>query len=211
LLRHVDSTCALTATDLNDGMIDIARARVGTERVRWQTADAAALPFPDGSFDVVVSQFGVMFFPDKVAAAAETRRVLRPGGLFLFNVWGTLDENAIAQVAHDAVARCFTTEPPSFYKVPFGYADRTQITADLRAAGFADIGADTVDLTGSSPSAEHAAIGLVQGSPIIHAIRNDATASVEEVTRAVADAIRSRYGAGEVRVPMRAHVFSARR
>jgi ubiquinone/menaquinone biosynthesis C-methylase UbiE len=210
LLARIDPTCSLTATDLNDGMIAIAASRLGTDRVRWQTADATAPPFGDGSFDAVASQFGMMFFPDKVGAAREARRLLRPRGLFLFNVWGTLDENPIALVTHEVIGRFFTSEPPAFYKVPFGYSDRAQITADLRAAGFTNIDVETVDLTGSAPSAWHAAMGLVQGSPIVHAVREGATAPVEEVTRAVADAIARQFGTGEVRVEMRAHVFAAR-
>jgi len=210
LLARLDATSTLTATDLNEGMIDLARARLGDDRVRWQTADATTLPFGDRSFDTVASQFGVMFFPDKVAAARETRRVLKPHGLFLFNVWGTLDENPIARLTHEVVGAFFTSDPPAFYYVPFGYHDRAQITADLRSAGFSEITSETVDLTGTSPSAGHVATGLVQGSPIAHAVRERATAPVDTVTRALADAIVRRFGAGEVRAPMRAHVFAAR-
>jgi len=210
LLRRIDKTCALTATDLNDAMIDVARARIGSERVRWQTADALALPFADASFDVVACQFGIMFFPDKIAAAREVRRVLRRGGQFLFNVWGTIDENPIARMTFDAVAPFFPTGAPSFYKVPFSYNDRTQIAADLRAAGLDEIAVDTLDLTGSAASAEDAAIGLVQGSPLSQAVREHGTAPLDEVTRTVAAAIAQRLGATDLQVAMRAHVFAAR-
>ncbi len=73
---------SIVATDLNQPMLDLA-AEVGTARpVEWRQADAMQLPFEDGSFDAVVCQFGVMFFPDKAKAFAEARRVLRPGGVF---------------------------------------------------------------------------------------------------------------------------------
>src|SRR4051812_2201574 len=66
---------AIVATDLNQAMLDQAKA-VGTRRpVEWRRADAMQLPFPDASFDAVVCQFGVMFFPDKAKAYAEVRRV----------------------------------------------------------------------------------------------------------------------------------------
>lgn len=62
-------------------MLDRA-APIGTGRqVTWQQADATKLPFGNESFDAVVCQFGVMFFPDKPGAFAETKRVLRPGGI----------------------------------------------------------------------------------------------------------------------------------
>jgi ubiquinone/menaquinone biosynthesis C-methylase UbiE len=82
---------AIVATDLNPAMLDEA-ARVGTARpVRWRPADAMALPFEDAGFDVVACQFGAMFFPDPVRAFAEARRVLRPGGTFVFSVWDRIE------------------------------------------------------------------------------------------------------------------------
>jgi ubiquinone/menaquinone biosynthesis C-methylase UbiE len=90
LTRTLPASTSIVATDLNQAMLDRARA-VGTAYpVEWRTADALALPFPDRSFDAVVCQFGVMFFPDKPRAYAEARRVLRPGGAFVFNVWDSL-------------------------------------------------------------------------------------------------------------------------
>src|SRR5919106_788694 len=87
---------AIIATDLNQAMLDAAAA-IGTARpVRWQQADALALPFLEGEFDAVVCQFGVMFFSDKSKAFSEARRVLTPGGLFLFNVWDRIEENEFA-------------------------------------------------------------------------------------------------------------------
>src|SRR6185369_13756030 len=89
---------AIVATDLNQAMLDRAAA-VGTARVvTWQQADATQLPFPDGAFDAVVCQFGAMFFPDKAKAFSEARRVLAPGGVFMFSVWDRIEENEFAAV-----------------------------------------------------------------------------------------------------------------
>jgi ubiquinone/menaquinone biosynthesis C-methylase UbiE len=77
---------SLIATDLNQAMLDHA-AMVGTvRRIEWRQADAMALPFPDGTFDLVVCQFGAMFSPNREQAYAEARRLLRPGGAFIFNL-----------------------------------------------------------------------------------------------------------------------------
>src|SRR5438477_481310 len=89
LARTLPAPVAITATDLNPAMLDQARSHAGLERVQWQEADALSLPFADQQFDHIVCQFGVMFFPDKVAAFREAMRVLRPGGRFLFSVWAT--------------------------------------------------------------------------------------------------------------------------
>jgi ubiquinone/menaquinone biosynthesis C-methylase UbiE len=82
----------VTATDLNEAMVVFGSARA--PGAVWRQADAQRLPFPDGVFDLVVCQFGVMFFPDRVAAFTEVRRVLAPGGRFLFNTWGPLGTHA---------------------------------------------------------------------------------------------------------------------
>src|SRR5262249_2990545 len=78
---------SITATDLNQPMIEQGTAKADFRNVTWQQADAMKLPFADASFDLVVCQFGVMFFPDKQIAFREARRVLRPEGHWLFVVW----------------------------------------------------------------------------------------------------------------------------
>ena len=88
LARTLPATVAITATDLNPAMLSQAKSHAGLERVQWQEADALSLPFAEQQFECILCQFGVMFFPDKVAAFREALRVLKPGGRFLFSVWG---------------------------------------------------------------------------------------------------------------------------
>src|SRR5258706_2688269 len=113
---------SIVATDLNQAMLDQAEA-IGTRQpVEWRQADAMQLLFPDGSFDAVVCQFGVMFFPDKAKAFAEARRVLRPGGVFLFNVWDQISENEFADVVTTSLESLFPADPPRFLsRTPHGY------------------------------------------------------------------------------------------
>lgn len=195
----------IVATDLNQAMLDIAVARGLPGRVSFRPADAQALPFPDAGFDLVVSQFGAMFFPDRVGAYREARRVLRPGARFLFNVWDSLAHNPVSALLGDTVAGLFPDDPPSFYRrVPFGYHGTAQIEADLRAAGFADIAIETVSLT-SRVDARAAAVGLCQGSPMgaeIEARGGDP----EAVAATAAAALASMDGKD---MPMSAHVISA--
>jgi SAM-dependent methyltransferase len=209
LVASFDESATITAIDLNEGMIDIARRHSTSACVRWKTADATHLPFEDRAFDLAVCQFGVMFFPDKIAAAHQVRRVLRDGGQWWFSVWGTLAENPLARVTHETVAGFFGSDPPTFYDVPFEYADARRISDDLRRGGFADVTVEAVDLEGHAPSAEHAAIGLVLGNPVVHAIRERRTVAPEEVVEGVAAALAREFGRGEIRFPMRAHVVTA--
>ena len=104
LAAQLAPSTRIVATDLNQPMLDQAARRQQGGSVEWKQADALALPFDDRSFDVVACQFGVMFFPDKVQGYKEARRVLRPGGRFLFNVWDRIEENEFADVVTEALA-----------------------------------------------------------------------------------------------------------
>src|SRR3954452_1178844 len=127
----------IIATDLNPAMLEVAARRVHSERVTFEPADAQDLRFADCAFDLVVCQFGAMFYPDKLRANAEARRVLRDGGRYLLVIWDRVDRNLATKVAGEAVAGLFPGEGSAFYeRIPFRYHDAAVIEQDLRAAGF---------------------------------------------------------------------------
>ena len=200
----------IVATDLNPDMLAVAASKVASPTVSFQAADAEHLPFPDGSFDLVLCQFGAMFFPDRVAAFAEARRVLKRGGLFLFNVWDRLDRNLLSKVTADAVAGLMPDGGASFIeRVPFGYHDSARIERDLVAAGFDAIGVETVDRTSSVPDPAAAAHGICAGSPLALELESRGV-SVSHAEAAVADALAQHAGADGLDLPMSALVISAR-
>ena len=123
---------AITATDLNQPMIDYAAA-LGTDKpVTWRQGDALDLPFDDGEFDSVICQFGAMFFPDRVKAYREFYRVLRPDGALVFNVWDRIEDNEFADGVTNALAAFFPHDPPRFLaRTPHGYHDTEIVFADL--------------------------------------------------------------------------------
>ena len=139
MVSRLPPSTRIVSTDLNQPMLDYASAKPALQgRVTWQQADAQALPFGDATFDVVTCQFGMMFLPDKVKGYAEARRVLRPRGLFLFNVWGRIADNHFADVVTDALATLFPEDPPLFMaRTPHGYHDVARIREELSAGGFA--------------------------------------------------------------------------
>jgi len=213
LATRLPASTAIVATDLNPGMLDTA-ARIGTTRpVRWRQADAMQLPFADGEFDAVVCQFGVMFFPDKGKAFAETRRVLRPGGAFVFNAWDRIEDNEFADVVTSALATMFPDDPPRFLaRTPHGYHDRATIERDLRAGGFAAAPRiDTLAKRSRAPTARHPAIAYCQGSPLRSEIEARDAARLGEATQACADAIARRFGGGAVDAAIQAHVVVVER
>jgi ubiquinone/menaquinone biosynthesis C-methylase UbiE len=204
---------SIVATDLNEAMIVHGRTEMpaGAGHVEWQPADATSLPFPDRSFDAVVCQFGLMFFPDKAVGIREAFRVLKPGGHYLFNVWDAMDRNSFARITHETVGKFFPTDPPMFYTVPFSLHDPEPIKKMLVEAGFGQIEVTHLAKQGSSPSAAEATIGLIEGNPILGAIMERRPAALDEIKRATAVAVAAELGDRPVRVPLNAIVFQARR
>ncbi|CDY78142.1 ubiquinone/menaquinone biosynthesis methyltransferase [Caballeronia glathei] len=204
-----DST-ALVATDLNQPMLDRARTVGACRHVEWRQADAMQLPFADGQFDVVVCQFGVMFFPDKPGAFAEARRVLSPGGTFIFNVWDRIEENAFALVVTDALARLYPATPPRFLaRTPHGYHDRETIGRDLRLGGFlAEPAFETVASHSRADSARIPSVAYCQGTPLRNELEALGPAELARATDVCTAAMAGKFGPGRVDGKIQAHVVT---
>jgi ubiquinone/menaquinone biosynthesis C-methylase UbiE len=202
----------LTATDLNAPMLEVARTKFrADEDVVFQTADATALPFPDGSFDTVVCQFGVMFYPNKDQGYREAHRVLAPGGRYLFSVWDSHRHNPFGRIAHEVIGSFFPADPPSFYEVPFSYHVIDPIKESLLVAGFGEIKVSVDRL--HRPVADFAAFarGIVFGNPVFDQIRQRGGAAPSEVQQAIATAMRQEFGGEPAVVPLQAIVFESRK
>ncbi len=197
-LARVLPARAITATDLNQPMIDLARTKSELVDVTWRQADAMALPFADAGFDLVVCQFGVMFFPDKQGAFREARRVLRSGRTLLFVVWDDWKQMPTAPlaIAADVVAELLGCDPGGLVNPPY-YDDGT-IRADLGIAGFRYIEVDRVSRPAKAASARDAAVATVHGSLIRSAIETIAPGKLDEATDAVEGALRARLGNGQI-------------
>jgi ubiquinone/menaquinone biosynthesis C-methylase UbiE len=203
----------IVASDLNRAMIDCAAAR-GTDRpVEWCCADAMTLPFDDGAFDAVVCQFGVMFFPDRSNAFSQARRVLKRGGVLLFNVWDRIEENDFAATVTSALAGHFRDDPPRFLpRIAHGYFDIQSIERDLRAAGFsAPPQVTTVAARSRASSPRIPAIAYCQGTPLRNEIEARDPAILDKATDAAQQAVRERFGAGVVDGKIQAHIVSVER
>jgi SAM-dependent methyltransferase len=211
MARALAADVSIVATDLNQAMLDEASA-VGTARpVEWRQADAMQLSFADGSFDAVVCQFGVMFFPDKPKAFAEARRVLRTGGAFIFNVWDAIQHNECAHMVTTALAALFPNDPPRFLpRTPYGYDDHAVIARDLAAGGFTNAPEiDTVAARSRAGSARDPAVAFCQGTPLRAEIESRGGATgLAGATDAAERAIAQRFGRGPVDGKIQAHVIT---
>ena len=213
LAQLLPASTRIVATDLNAPMLQEAQQRGTARPVEWQVADAMKLPFGDESFDVVACQFGAMFFPDRGHAYGEMRRVLRPGGVLVFNVWDAIVHNEFAHVVTEAVAQLWPEDPPRFLaRTPHGYCDPHAIARDLQQGGFT-VGPDiqTVTARSKAASAHVAAFAYCQGTPLRNEIEARRTPDLAQATQVATEALKERFGSGAVDGKIQALVVTARR
>lgn len=212
LAELLPPSCAITATDLSDSMVRYAE-RAGTRRaVRWARANVTALPYDDESFDVVVCQFGVMFFADRIAAYREIRRVLRPRGTFLFNTWNTLERNAFDAIVCEALNGRYPRDPLTFMpRVVHGYTKPLEIESDVRAAGFDTCEVGIREYVSVATSAEQVATALCYGTPIRGEIEAREPGGLTLAAAAAAEALEQQFGGGPIEGRMSALDITASR
>jgi ubiquinone/menaquinone biosynthesis C-methylase UbiE len=211
MAARLPAATRIVATDLNQPMLDHAKAKqLGDARLTWRQADAQNLPFEDHGFDVVVCQFGAMFFPDKVRAYGEARRVLKPGGRYVFNVWDKISENDFADEVMKALAAYFPADPPRFMaRTPHGYHEPQPIRDALVATGFTNVAVDAVDAVSPAASPLDAAIAYCQGTPWRNEIEARDASRLEDATKHAAAALEQRFGSGPIKGRIRAFVITA--
>lgn len=201
---------SIVATDLNQPMIDYASALSTKRPVQWRQADAMKLPFEEATFDAVVCQFGAMFFPEKSGAYAEARRVLRPNGVFIFNVWDRIEENEFADAVTNAMQSLFPNDPPCFLaRTPHGYHDIETIERDLASGGFkATPEIITLAARSKAVSCLIPAIAYCQGTPLRNEIEARDASRLGEATDAAARVIGELFGRGAVDGKIQARVVT---
>lgn len=124
-LRRVGQEGQVVGLDLNEGMLAVA-ART-EPNVEWRLGDAASLPFEDASFDVVVSQFALMYFPDRVASLREMWRTLAPGGRLAVASWAPIDHARGYEILVDIAVRQCGREAADVLAAPFVLGDPAEL------------------------------------------------------------------------------------
>lgn len=196
----------LTATDLNADMINVAKEMVHDKHMKWMSADAMDLPFDDGSFDLVVMQFGIMFFPDKEKGLKEAYRVLRNGGKLIYNTWNKVETNEVIHEGRLIIESYFVDNPPIFYNVPFSMYDDRELTTITRRAGFKSITTTLVKKEGISPSAMDLAKGIVEGNPVYLAICERSPSLINIIKDHIERVIIEKFGDKPVKSALQAWV-----
>jgi len=208
----VDEEASFVASDLNSPMIERARSmQTEPDRVEWRQADCLELPFDDKSFDLVVCQFGAMFFPDRVRAYSEFRRVLRNDGVFLFSMWDRIEENDFAFEVTAALANLFPDDPPRFLpRTPHGHYREDTYRQELSAAGFTDVAVEAVDAISLASDPSIPSMAFCHGTPLRNEIEALDAEGLAVATTHATTAIAARFGVGEVEGRIRGFVITAR-
>jgi SAM-dependent methyltransferase len=197
---------AITATDVNSAMVSWGAGRVPA--ATWRKADAQRLEFPVSSFDLVVCQFGVMFFPDKVGAYAESARVLTPGGWLLLTVWDSVEGSTLPAALVESLAAVLPDDTPSFLpRVPHGYADPVRMRADLEAGALLVQSIERLVLSGEPVTPRRFAEGFCNGTPLRFALEE--RGSLTELTRELGDEMTARLGTAAVSGALTGFVVTA--
>lgn len=207
LRERLPEDTALIATDLSADMQAIAIANLhGVKGITFEIQDGTAMTYTENSFDEVVCQFGIMFYPDRPAGYAEAARVLKPGGKFIFNVWDSLENNPLFALADRALHTLIPDNPPPFLQIPFGCHDINEIRTALQDAGFGRINISVLPGTSRSDSARKVARTFVEGTPLAMAL---AEFGVDRCKDELESAIAAEYGNGPIAAPMQAIAFEA--
>jgi SAM-dependent methyltransferase len=203
--RWVGQDGQVVGLDLNEGMLAVA-ARA-EPNVEWRRGDAASLPFEDASLDVVVSQFALMYFPDRVASLREMWRTLAPGGRLAVASWAPIDHARGYQILVEIAVRQCGREAAEVLAAPFVLGDRAELAKLFVDSGIS--GAEVRVHEGSIrfPSVQEFIRIEVKGSPLAEMLSDDVMQSLAaESEDALVEFV---VASGEIVMPMDAHIVTA--
>ena len=198
LRREFPAAVQLTATGISSDMIAVAKDKLIDQTIAFKVADGQQLPFAEGTFDLVVNQYGLMFFPDKQKGFDEAYRVLKPGGHFAFATWDrTMSMPLFKLIIDDHVTPFFRGEDTQRFYVPFALNDPVLLNKFLVNAGFSNNKVIRVSFSGSARSPKDVVNGLFLMHPMGREVKEKDPAAVPRIAEALEHSISEHFGAGE--------------
>jgi ubiquinone/menaquinone biosynthesis C-methylase UbiE len=214
---RVGAAGTVVAVDISPAMLAVARALPPPEgaRIDWREGSALALPLQDDSFDLVLCQAGLQFFPDRSAALRELFRVLRPGGRAAISVWRSLEHNPAAQIVWEALARHLNTTP-TVLAPQFSLGDAGELRSLFELAGFSEVVITARSYTVRQPRNPHLITQILASvSGVIPAFAalnmEERNALAQAVEQEIGPRLQSYVEGDEELYPMSAHIASARK
>ena len=213
MVPRVGATGKVVGLDLNGGRLAVARSVPSDSgiSIEWREGDVSALPFLDGSFDLITCQQGVQFFPDRLAAMGEMFRVLVPGGRLVFNIWRSIEHQPGALAMAIALERHVSAEAAALRRTPFALGDREAIEAPLKEAGFLDIAIHSRVKAVRFPSAEAFTMRYLSGSaaPLVRMVSEADDSARAALVEDVNVALQPYMGADGLACPTASHLVTA--
>ena len=210
--QRVGASGRVVGIDLNGSMIEAARAtsdRDASTTIEWRVGDAAALPFEDGVFDAILCQQGFQFFPDRVQALREMRRVLRPSGRLAFTVWSAIGDTPYAAALAAALARHVSPDAGSMAQGPHALHDPVVLHNLVMSAGFRNVRVRPTIETTTLPLPEQFVPGHLAALPMAETIARLTPDRRAALVRDVTEALRPYVHGEHLRVPAGVHVVTA--
>jgi SAM-dependent methyltransferase len=205
---RVGASGTVTGVDLNPGMLAIARSVEPS--VDWQEGNAGALPFADGSFEVVFCQLGLQYFPDRSAALREMHRVLAPNGRAVLLVWRPIQHSPGFAILADVLERHVGGHAATIMRAPFGLGDAEELRTLMIGVEFKDVAIRSEEGTVHFPSAEDFIRCQVAGSPLAGPVGQVDDHARQTLIQEVSGALQSFTGAQGLLFPIQGHVVTAR-
>src|SRR5215470_4345128 len=210
--QRVGTKGRVVGIDVNASMVEAARTVSDPEAatiIDWRTGDAAALPFEHEIFDAVLCQQGLQFFPDRLQALREMRRVLRPRGRLAFTVWGAHEDTPYQAALSDALARHVSPEAGTMARAPSALHDPLELHDLVSAAGFRNVRVrPTIEIT-KLPLPEHFVPGHLAALPMAQAIDRLAPAQCAALVEDMTEALSAYVDGEQLLVPAAANVVTA--
>jgi SAM-dependent methyltransferase len=193
LAERVGPAGTVVGLDINPGMLAVARVVAPLPNIEWLEGSAVSMALPDATFDYVLCEQGLQFFPDKPAALAEMRRVLKPGGRLALSCWCVIETMPAYLALEQALARRIGPEQAAL--PPFSLGDADTLRSLVTRTGFREVRLHIDTKMIRFQSAEHMVRALVGGAPAMlgaltaqgEGVLDAIVAEVEAATRAYVD------------------------
>ena len=209
LLAEKYPNAEIFATDLNPGMLDLAKNIVNAKNITWEAVNAEEIPYGNDEFDAYICQFGIMFFPDKQKALGEAFRVLKPGGSITFNTWDKLENISVARITDNIVKEIFPVDPPPFFHIPFSMYNTDEMKEMMQKAGFKNIKIENKKIEGFSDSVENAVTALTEGNPVAMQIKERNESILPVLKAKLGEAFRKEFGSSTFKIPLSEFIITA--